>query len=79
MGVSHDKTTQELQEDITLKQRLSDMRKENPLADYIIYDKDIKTREAVADIKQKKHDAWKARQAERGIEGIDLRNGNGHH
>ena len=76
VGVSHDKTTQEIQADITLKQRLSDMRKENPLADYIIYDKDIKTREAVAEIKQKKHDAWKARQVERGIEGGNSKHDN---
>ena len=77
VGVSHDKTTQEIQADITLKQKLNDMRKENPLADYIIYDKDIKTREAVTEIKKNKHDQWKARQAERDIEGGDLTNGNG--
>ena len=69
MGVSHDKTTQELQEDRTLKERLNNKRKKNPEADYIIYDKDIQTRAAVAEIKQKKHEAWKARQVERGIEG----------
>ena len=69
IGISYDKTSQELQEDRTLKQQLVDKRKEDPLGDYIRYGKEIMKRTDAAIIKKNKQDEWTTRQNERATDG----------
>ena len=69
IGISHDKTSQELEEDRTLKTQLVEKRKEDPLGDYIRYGKEMLKRTEVAIIKKNKQDEWKTRQEERATDG----------
>ena len=62
IGISHDKTKKEVQEDNTLRAELAIKRAQNPDADYIIFTKQVMPRAEANKIKQEKQEAYRIRQ-----------------
>ena len=63
IGISHDKTTREMEDDRKLKSKLVKTREANPTVEYMIYNKTVMKREDVKAIKEEKERMFKERQA----------------
>ena len=62
IGISHDKTKQEMNEDRELKSKLMKTREDNPNGSFQIYDKRVMTRDEADKLKKQKADRYQERQ-----------------